>query len=327
MPTTPSISEKFRRASTSINFESGANSVIDSIEDDVATSIGLMTGPTEEERERVAGSSTCSQLLRYYPPKEGRAAATSTFSYEDPADESDENRDEQTGLTDSPTDSLDVSTAYELHTDCHDYVGGVMQEPADRSISALLYLTTPVSGGHTTFPVVNISVPPKTGRLLLFQSLDENGRCDPLSAHIGHAPSAGDIPKFAWQKWFLAAPSPADRRAKELAARSAMQTMCDLELVCRSYLRTTAHDGKSALALVQEATSLLERAAKRAARNDPEGALALYEDAAYRLFAAASHPQQDGPGQTALREALGAQLATTSNDVSKLKVTNVSRRL
>jgi hypothetical protein len=101
-----------------------------------------------------------------------------------------------------------------------------MQEPADRSISALLYLTTPESGGHTTFPVVNVSVPPKTGRLLLFQSLDANGRCDPLSAHIGHAPSSGGIAKFAWQKWFLASPSPADRRAKELAARSAMQTMC-----------------------------------------------------------------------------------------------------
>ena len=101
-----------------------------------------------------------------------------------------------------------------------------MQEPADRSISALLYLTTPESGGHTTFPVINITVPPKTGRLLLFQSLDMNGRCDPLSAHIGHAPSSGNVAKFAWQKWFLASPSPADRRAKELAARSAMQTMC-----------------------------------------------------------------------------------------------------
>jgi hypothetical protein len=94
----------------------------------------------------------------------------------------------------------------------------------------------------------------------------------------------------------------------------------DLELVCRSYLRTTAHDSKSVVELVHEAGTLLKKAAKTAAKNEPEGALALYEDSAYRLFAAASHPQQDGPGQAALREVLGAQLATTLGDVPKLKV-------
>lgn len=72
--------------------------------------------------------------------------------------------------------------------------------------------------------------------------------------------------------------------------------------------------------LVHEAGGLLRKATKRASKSDPEGALALYEDSAYRLFAAASHPQQDGPGQAALREAFGAQLATTLSDVSKLKV-------
>jgi hypothetical protein len=40
VPSTPSISEKFLRASTSINFEVGASSVIDNIENTVASSIG-----------------------------------------------------------------------------------------------------------------------------------------------------------------------------------------------------------------------------------------------------------------------------------------------
>eukprot|EP01043_Picozoa_sp_COSAG02_P049521 COSAG02_NODE_4980_length_4757_cov_3.290253_3_plen_409_part_00 len=119
VPTTPSISEKFRRASTSINFEAGSSSVIDSIENDVATSIGLMDDPTEAAIERVAGSSTCSQLLRYYPPEMApnwSLPPNPTFSYEDPADESDEQEDASTNAANSPTDSLDVSTAYELHT-------------------------------------------------------------------------------------------------------------------------------------------------------------------------------------------------------------------
>ena len=118
VPTTPSISEKFRRASTSINFEVGASSAIDSIENAVATSIGLMDEPTEAAIKRVAGASTCSQLLRYYPPKDApsiRKAPAPTFSYEDPADESDDG-DESMSVANSPTDSLDVSTAYELHT-------------------------------------------------------------------------------------------------------------------------------------------------------------------------------------------------------------------
>jgi hypothetical protein len=62
----------------------------------------------------------------------------------------------------------------------------------------------------------------------------------------------------------------------------------DLELVCRSYLRTTAHDSKSVATLASEAVPLLKRAAKKSAKSDPEGALALYEDAGYRLLAAAS---------------------------------------
>lgn len=94
----------------------------------------------------------------------------------------------------------------------------------------------------------------------------------------------------------------------------------DLELVCRSYLRTTAHDVKSMVELINEATPLLTKAAKRAGKGDPEGALSLYEDAAYRLFSAASHPQQDGPGQDALRQVLETQLSTSLIDVSRLQV-------
>ena len=101
-----------------------------------------MDDPTEAAIKRVAGASTCSQLLRYYPPKDGGrsrhsssaqepASAPAAFSYEDPADEVEEggggNGEDDAGTAaavDSPTDDLGVSTAYELHTDCHDYVGG-----------------------------------------------------------------------------------------------------------------------------------------------------------------------------------------------------------
>ena len=302
VPTTPSIFAKFRRASTSINFELGSSPLIDGIDSAVAESIGLLSeadrtgdeGYSDSAVQRVAGGSTCGQLLRYFPPLSTESEAALAEG----------------------ADALDVSTAYELHTDCHDYVGDVMQEPADRSISALLYLTSPESGGHTSFPVVNVSVPPKAGRLLLFQSLDETGRCDPLSAHIGHAPSSGTVAKFAWQKWFLAAPSPADRRSKELAVRSAMQTMCDLELVCRSYLRTTANDNKTVVEMLEEARPMIKRAAKKATKGDAEGALALYESVAYRMLTAASS-HTDAAGRQALGETL-AELPAVVATVQKL---------
>lgn len=119
VPTTPSISEKFRRASTSINFELGASNVIDSIDNDVAKSIGLMDEPTDAAIKNVADSSTCSQLLRYYPPKDAPTkvqVSAPTFSYEDPADKADGDEEGPEHAINSPTDSLDVSTAYELHT-------------------------------------------------------------------------------------------------------------------------------------------------------------------------------------------------------------------
>ena len=95
-------------------------------------------------------------------------------------------------------------------------------------------------------------------------------------------------------------------------------TRSDLELVCRSYLRTTEHDAKSVPTLVSEAKSLLKRAAKKASK-DPEAALEHYEDAAYRFLAAATSPLQDQAGQAVLREALG-QVRAVNDDVQKLGV-------
>jgi hypothetical protein len=116
-------------------------------------------------------------------------------------------------------------------------------EAADRTVSALLYLSSPAAGGATSFPLVGLEAYPRAGRLLVFETLDEHGWCDPLAAHEGLPPSAGTIPKLVLQKWVLGRPRPkGERRGGEGVEETARisHVMCDLNEVCRTFLRPTS---------------------------------------------------------------------------------------
>lgn len=61
----------------------------------------------------------------------------------------------------------------------------------DRSVTALVYLNSPKSGGMTVFPLLDLAVQARMGRLLVFQNTDNNGKPEQKSVHIGAPVSAG----------------------------------------------------------------------------------------------------------------------------------------
>ena len=58
------------------------------------------------------------------------------------------------------------------------------------------------SSGDTAFPALNLSVAPRRGRLLLFESLLPDGTCDPRTAHESVALGGLEDTKLILQKWF-----------------------------------------------------------------------------------------------------------------------------
>lgn len=60
-----------------------------------------------------------------------------------------------------------------------------------RCLTALMYLSTPLEGGATSFPDTGVSVIPKAGMCCLFASTDVYGQVDPLSLHAAEPVVAG----------------------------------------------------------------------------------------------------------------------------------------
>ena len=220
-----SISYTARRVSESV----------DTLDRMISEALGV--GGSEEEAD---AWTTDAQGLYYAPVASEEAAGTAD------------------GTSDDGSSAVGGVGSYQLHVDCEDFGQGLSAmrqkvEPADRAVSALLYLSTPVAGGATRFPLVNVSVPPLAGRLLLFETLQHpHGYCDPLAAHVGEAPSDGIVPKIVLQKWVLGKRRPAELagalrgarlRANALVGEGASSAvshlMCDVNEVCRTFLRPT----------------------------------------------------------------------------------------
>jgi hypothetical protein len=112
--------------------------------------------------------------------------------------------------------SSSAASGYGAHTDC---AAGLPL--SNRALTILIYLTdeggSDFSGGATLFPQLNISVAPKRGTLVLFDSLDEQGYCSSLSKHVAAAVAKGAQGegscradgtsvggKYVVQKWYTA---------------------------------------------------------------------------------------------------------------------------
>ena len=86
-------------------------------------------------------------------------------------------------------------TGYQEHTDCT----RDSPELRDRYATALIYLQDVKEGGETEFPILGISVKPKQGRLLVWNSMDKEGNCDPTSLHKAAVVEKGR--KYILQRW------------------------------------------------------------------------------------------------------------------------------
>ena len=68
-----------------------------------------------------------------------------------------------------------------------------------RTWTAMIFLNTPETGGHTNFPEAGIKVSPVAGNLLAWNNLDSIGEPNPNSLHQGMPVSAGI--KYIVTKW------------------------------------------------------------------------------------------------------------------------------
>ena len=84
---------------------------------------------------------------------------------------------------------------YKNHTDC---VEG-QTEKRDRFGTILVYLKDVAEGGQTIFPKLGLSVVPKKGLALVWNSMTASGECDPTSLHNAAQVIKGH--KYILQRW------------------------------------------------------------------------------------------------------------------------------
>lgn len=82
---------------------------------------------------------------------------------------------------------------------------GLMADGGQRTASAITYLSTPESGGGTSFPRLDIRVPAAAGDTLWFRNCNDDGDIERSSLHAGDTVDAGE--KWVVTKWFRQAPT------------------------------------------------------------------------------------------------------------------------
>lgn len=92
--------------------------------------------------------------------------------------------------------SYPQNVGYKNHTDCVE--GGA--EKRDRFATILIYLKDVREGGQTIFPKLGISVTPKQGLALVWNSMTATGECDPSSLHNAAKVVQGH--KYILQRWY-----------------------------------------------------------------------------------------------------------------------------
>lgn len=76
----------------------------------------------------------------------------------------------------------------------------LLKDGGQRTASAVTYLSVPSAGGSTSFPRLNLTVPPLPGATLWFRNCDADGQVDKRSLHAGETIERGE--KWVMTKWF-----------------------------------------------------------------------------------------------------------------------------
>jgi hypothetical protein len=82
---------------------------------------------------------------------------------------------------------------------------GLLENGGQRTASAITYLAVPVAGGGTSFPNLNLEVPPMAGSTLWFRNCFDDGQVDDRSLHAGETVQQGE--KWVVTKWFRERPT------------------------------------------------------------------------------------------------------------------------
>jgi len=73
-----------------------------------------------------------------------------------------------------------------------------------RTWTAMAYLVPPESGGGTSFPLLDLDVEPRLGRLLVWNNMALDGSPNPWTTHAGRPVEGGT--KYIFTKWFRERP-------------------------------------------------------------------------------------------------------------------------
>ena len=91
--------------------------------------------------------------------------------------------------------STEKGVGYKTHHDCT--LNGSKQ---DRYATFLVYLNTVMEGGETEFPELEIKVKPKEGRAIIWNNMNDDGKCEEKSLHSAN--NVGDDEgKYVLQRW------------------------------------------------------------------------------------------------------------------------------
>jgi hypothetical protein len=133
-----------------------------------------------------------------------------------------------------------------LHLECDDFAN---ERPAATVAVAYLYASDVKKGGEDTFPALGLSVTPRKGRLLLFETMMSDGSCDAATA-TASLPVKGDKDKLLLAKRFYSDTSH-DRGAKngEQPDQPPPKMVCDESepFGCRRYAAAGTPEGGDAV--------------------------------------------------------------------------------
>jgi prolyl 4-hydroxylase len=97
-----------------------------------------------------------------------------------------------------------IGNEFKLHTDYFqpnsDEYNQFAARQGQRTWTFMIYLNNVEEGGHTDFPKLDLSVRPKTGSAVIWNSLDENGKVNSNTLHWAKPILKGE--KYVITKWF-----------------------------------------------------------------------------------------------------------------------------
>ncbi len=101
-----------------------------------------------------------------------------------------------------------VGQEFKAHTDYFEPLGIDFERfcsvVGQRTWTAMIYLNVPGAGGATRFKAIDKTVQPETGKLLMWNNLQDDGQPNPLTIHHGMKVRSGT--KYILTKWFRERP-------------------------------------------------------------------------------------------------------------------------